>query len=126
MTTASATMSERLLDLEDIIRPIAIEETRRYLDSRNLVTKEYLDSRNFVTKDYLDERLKHTEALVNERLQSTEKLLLEKHNGLLLRFILTLITVVGIALGVIRWMYPPVAAPAVVSTHIEAPLTQAR
>jgi len=115
MTTASATMSERLLDLEDIIRPIAIEETRRYLDSRNLVTKEYLDSRNFVTKDYLDERLKHT-----------EELLLEKHNSLLLRFILTLITVVGIALGVIRWMYPPVAVPAAVSTHIEAPSTQTR
>jgi len=56
MTMACATMSERPLDLEGIIRPIAIEETRRYLDSRNLVSREYLD-----------ERLKHTEELFNER-----------------------------------------------------------
>jgi len=58
MTAAAENMSERLLDLEDIIRPIAIEETRRYLDSRNLVTKDYLDDRIKDLKELFDERLK--------------------------------------------------------------------
>jgi len=62
MTMADAKMSERLLDLEDIIRPIAIEETRRYLDSRNLVTKDYL-------KEQLNERLGVTEKLFKKDLE---------------------------------------------------------
>jgi len=69
-TMADAKMSERLLDLEDIIRPIAIEETRRYLDSRNLVTKEHLTERLSDTekrlKEHFDKCIEHTKEDLKE------------------------------------------------------------
>jgi len=84
-TMADAKMSERLLDLEDIIRPIAIEETRRYLDSRNLLTKEDFDVRiksvKEDLKEHFDERFKRVDeqiGRVNDRITHIQEKLSDK------------------------------------------------